>query len=96
METRTTKEILIAARKLIEKKESWFGGDRFSESGDEKCALLAIADTEYSDWEQAADYLGHTVNNKKITSDRMALVNFNNTHTHAEVLAAFDKAIAEA
>jgi hypothetical protein len=90
-----TAEILRAARGLIDAREAWFGGtDALPPAGQPRhCALMAV---------QA---VAHGIGRRE-SSDALARVmgvefgfkipEFNNSRTHAEVLAAFDTAIADA
>jgi len=81
------KEILIRARKLIEDPEHW-GQGAFLQDG-KYCAtgaLIAVGDRApgtpaYQALYNAIDYIGQ-------------VCSWNDTHTHTEVLAAFDRAIA--
>lgn len=92
------KQVLIAARKLIEKPENWTQGKyrRSREDGMSYCSDGALMQADgvlnsgcLSDsyWEAC-----------QLLRDNMFgdVVFFNDTHTHAEVLAAFDKAIEAA
>lgn len=84
-----TKKTLIAARGLIENEADWFGA-RHNPIPSNKCALQAVSavalGTEAASLARAA-------------LDAVAggdMFKFNDDHTHAEVLAAFDRAIAAA
>jgi len=93
----TTKEVLIAARALIEKPENWcshgWGHDN------QRCGVRAVAIINgralYPDCDEAPEIVGSIAENHLHDSVGEYFGNFNDTHTHAEVLAAFDKAIAE-
>lgn len=83
----TTLEILIAARKLIERPENW--SSRGWGSGRRRCALHAIKSAAgRNKWaaQMAAERAIET------TIGINCLGAFNDSHTHAEVLAAFDRA----
>lgn len=86
---KTTHEILVAARKLIENEQNWFGAYRPCVEG-QKCAGQAIV------------WSGDTPEEGRIAYDFFQVANgidsvvqFNDApeRTHTEVLAAFDKAI---
>jgi hypothetical protein len=96
------KEILIAARAKIERPENWTQGvfARDSQGRDVTakdktsvcwCALGAVIATNisYEDEELATNYL-------RIELDAYgnSITKFNDTSTHAEVLAMFDRAIS--
>lgn len=95
----TTKQILIAARKRIEKPENWTqvfmarteeGAPTGAKAKNAYCwcasgAINAETNT-VADSSRAHNCLAIAMN-----SDGVVL--FNDTHSHAEVLAAFDKAI---
>lgn len=90
---KSTKQILIDARKLIEKPENWIQGDFKNENG--ICATQSL-------FQSGVNSEGWFANHPAYRALRNAMggVNqvcaYNDTHTHAEVLAAFDKAIEEA
>lgn len=90
------KEILVAARKRIEKKENWFGGDnQLNDIERQTCAGIALGCTSY-DCEPAAAVLARVINGSSTESfedSARIIVDYNNSHTHAEVLATFDRAI---
>jgi hypothetical protein len=81
-------ETLIKARALIEKPEMWAGSDSALGLGT-NCATTAIGQS----------YAAHTafaVANSLPTVQQGAfgaVIDFNDTHSHAEVIAAFDRAI---
>lgn len=93
-----TTEVLRAARKLIERPENWGQGSVGRRRGDgTMCALQALCAVSDIDYQkstienvpgakQLAATIGGPVNCFVITL-------FNDRHTHAEVLAMFDKAI---
>ena len=86
----TDKEILIAARKRIENPENWFGNGSYPQEGEIKeCALVALT--------RISNRLGDAPSYKLLSKSMDGgIIHFNDSHTHAEVLAAFDRAIAEA
>lgn len=91
----TIKSDLIAARKLIEKEENWCQGyskRAASNGGYAYCAAGAISSAT------APSYAGNTAAYNHIWpyNSGGVLSGFNDTHTHAEVLALFDRAIAAA
>lgn len=100
--TKTTREVLIEARKLIEKPDGWCRGtDAKDESGrcvrcDDPharsfCAVGALARvSDKHEFESA--YLAL----RRGLPTRGGVATFNDTHTHAEVIAAFDRAIEAA
>ena len=88
------KEALIAARRLIEKEEDWCQEAlrKFEHGRVQRCAAGAIdavfEDMETNDAAYAA--LRQAMDNCNLISE------FNDNHSHEEVLAAFDRAIAAA
>lgn len=99
--TESVKHTLIAARKLIEKPENWLQG-MMAANGDgvwvppsapmavKFCALGAIQRI-------AGEFRAGPVNDAvRLAAKTTSLALFNNTHSHAEVLAAFDRAIEAA
>jgi len=89
---RTDKEILIAARKRIEKLENWFQGEFESTDGGAICATQSLI--------KEGSGVGSSVYRRlRLAMGLMPhgqVCDYNDTHTHAGVLAAFDKAIQEA
>ncbi len=83
----TTREVLIEARKAIANPNGWC--QEQSRSGAAVCAERAIFDQAETVGEahRALD---------AIPLPGEALFHFNDTHTHAEVLALFDRAIEAA
>lgn len=96
----STLEILTAARELISDRKKWTKGETARDSRsrtvsprDERavrwCSFGAVVKVTGPDYSAAWC--------AKRTMDRhipeIGLYHFNDTHTHAEVLAAFDKAI---
>jgi hypothetical protein len=91
-----TREVLIAARKLIERPENWVKEPHgYMDSRACVCAEEAI-------WRanSGAKHEGAVNALKDLVGDRgpMTIINWNDApeRTHAEVLAAFDKAIEAA
>lgn len=102
----TAKEILIAARKKIEKPENWTQGQAARNKSQSWCdptydfatcwcALGAIRSIVGKGSEADASFVDAYKELVKVSEDRF-IGAFNDTHTHAEVLALFDKAIANA
>lgn len=83
-----TVDVLIAARKLIEKPENWCRETYETDSG-AYCAVGAISRAAVPD----GDY-GHALNVLEDVVGHGNIEVWNDAHTHAEVLAAFDAAIA--
>lgn len=90
--TRADKEILISARKRIEKPENWIQGAFSNLTQTAFCATGSLL-------EEGKEY-GSTVYARLREAMNLPpneqICNYNDTHTHAEVIAAFDKAIEEA
>lgn len=100
---KTTLDILVAARAMIEKPENWCqhyvaldANGKPVDSNDRRAvrhcaagALWAIASFAYP--KGACDALNAAAGTPNQLS---GFVEFNNTHTHPEVLALFDRAIA--
>lgn len=99
----TIKEVLIAARKKIEKPENWTQGTgakdiegRYADADSPEAvcwcsmgALYAVtASMPGTYYNQAYEALRDVIN------DSIAM--FNDTHSHADVIEIFDKAIANA
>lgn len=81
-------EILVAARALIEKPENWANKDTWQSDG-HFCAYRAVEKASghrYSVQEMVLEVF-REANGFDLTGS------WNDSHTHAEVLAAFDKAI---
>jgi hypothetical protein len=87
------KEILIRARKLIDHPDKWIKG-MFTFGGG-YCAVGALfkagIDRCGIEWDKNPAYLALV---KSTGTEPGEVGRFNDTHTHAEVLAAFDRAIA--
>lgn len=87
----TTLEILEKARERISDPEKWCQDT--GEDGEKRCMVTAVREvSEFGCEAQAAAFralraaLGVHFDNR--------LATYNDTHSHAEVLAAFDRAIA--
>ena len=95
----TVKEALIAARALIAKKSRWIQGSMARK----KDGTSVTSDDSQAYKFCAVGALSNVVSKKTriydISSQKLArfmkpfITGFNDTHTHKEVLAAFDKAI---
>lgn len=96
---KTTKQILIEARERISKKENWTqrsmardaDGNEVNSGSLEAtcwCSLGAIASCAKNCDDMEDAY------HKLIDATGFNVAEFNDTHTHEQVLAAFDKAIA--
>lgn len=96
----TVSEQLQAARKLIEHKEDW-AQFQFEDDNGRICASEALRRTNAADHTQyyGREYVGGEAYNalsKAMGVDDFSVSTFNDSHSHAEVLAAFDQAIATA
>ncbi len=98
------KEILINARKLIEHEENWWdgkkGGANWGARDWKSCMLTAIgAAGGRRTRGLTGDTFGYLAavlkgeDSKGFTARTSTIIDFNDTHSHREVLAAFDKAI---
>lgn len=92
-----TKEILIKAKKLIENPDNWCQFSQFNGKG--YCAVGAIrrvfegTDENMGNPIKSQEYVKYVkVLKPHVPHDNVAY--YNNHHTHEEVLALFDKAIA--
>jgi len=93
-DNQTPLQALVAARVLIEQPENWTRRV-WGENG-KHCMLAALsrsASTEAGVWETALDFLQDATG---VQGTENGLTSWNDTHTHAEVLAAYDAAIAKA
>lgn len=95
--TASTREVLIAARKLIEQPQDWGTLNEVSSYGPRYCAAFAIlrAQGEYFTRSSAMNAFRSAVGLEKDVG-YIGEWNDDPVRTHAEVLAAFDKALAEA
>jgi hypothetical protein len=80
----TTKDRLIAGRNRIEDPANWGQGLSFDRPGT-FCAAEAVGSDDAAEASASRAAIGST-----------SLTRFNDTHTHAEVLAVYDRAIAAA
>ncbi len=93
----TTKEVLVAAKALIDTPDKWFGkGSRAS--GGKRCAWYAIADASGPSTVAAvtafASVLPRSIQFQ--SSPIATVIEFNDTRTHKTVMKAFDRAIEAA
>jgi len=96
-----TTEILKAARQLIEKREDWWdgSGDWTAQPTGTVCAVQTMAtslqELERIDYPTASiECFGALINALPPTLRRHGLATYNDTHSHEDVLALFDRAIA--
>ena len=96
-----TIEILKAARQLIEKREDWWDGRTRQSSPLGLCALQAVS-TARIQYQSRGGLAGWFVLDAlfaalppgaKMTDDVGAVSRYNDTHSHEDVLALFDRAI---
>lgn len=95
-ETQAVKDVLIKARKLIENRENWWDGHSQHKQG-KNCAITAIGkvcDAKYG--------IFHTTRHDEPCialaealqlDSAFRLTQWNDSSTHEEVLAGFDRAI---
>jgi hypothetical protein len=94
----STLEILKAAREKIAKPENWTKG--FAARNIHGHVTAAVARNAVcwcclgAMWSLNADGYLNAEDAFRAATGEDSIANFNDTHTHAEVLAAFDKAIA--
>lgn len=99
---KTTAEILIEARKLIEKPENWTQGvDARDSRGiavdyDHGGAVCWCAAGAISRIGKMSDAVGDAERTMRLAIGFGFISSFNDSRTHAEVLAAFDRAIEAA
>ena len=87
----TTSELLRAARALIDKPQKWC--KRYDFLHGRHCARGALL--EVTDGLDRSGFLLHrTVSLLERATPGDRLMNYNDRHTHAEVMALFDRAIA--
>lgn len=90
-----TSEVLTKAKTLIENPENWMQGD-YTDGKGCFCSLGAIAEWEVGFWKgesKAASVLLEVVSGSGLLPHDTFAV-YNDRSTHAEVMEAFDKAIA--
>ena len=84
-------EVLRKAKALIDRPEKWFGPPEKRDGSN--CAGTAIISAgEFSGWDNPVQFLFEKANN--IPNEHIALWNNTPNRTHAEVMQAFDRAIA--
>lgn len=89
----TTVEVLRAARARIDTPEKWWQHDgHFGSSAAPKCALLALTEFAGNGPHPSKFALSRAMGGGELYS--IDVPRFNDTHTHAEVMAAYDEAIA--
>lgn len=95
-----TVEVLTAAKELIKDPANWFQGDYTKELEDGNtcyCALGAIGKVIGADWWVAVhNNEAHTLLKEVVAVDIKTgetFAPYNDSHTHSEVMEAFDKAI---
>jgi hypothetical protein len=86
----TTREVLVGARKLIEKPERWASAGPELLDGERHCALTAVMTVA------PTLFLGERARSALQAQARDSVAHFNDTHSHAEILDLFDKAIEAA
>jgi len=96
-----TTEILKAARQLIEKREGWWdgSGDWWAQPAGTVSVMQALAkafhELKRADYPTAwEECYGELLNALPPTLRRHGLATYNYTHSHEDVLALFDRAIA--
>lgn len=98
----TPKEILIAARAKIESPENWTRGGGRARTEGPHCSQTAIYPATAETYRDALPAMTLLASAMGIDSDQSCILgliwnwNDRNERTHAEVLAAFDRAIAAA
>ena len=97
-------EILKAARQLIEKREDWWDGKAPQSPPLQLCAVQAVSTARHQYQSRgglagwfALDALRSALPpGAKMDGDVGAVNRYNDTHSHEDVLALFDRAIAAA
>jgi len=93
-------EILKAARQLIEKREDWWDGSGglSAQPAGTVCVMQALAKASHeikrADYPTAWEECYELLNALTPTLRRHGLATYNDTHSHEDVLALFDRAIA--
>lgn len=95
----SVKEILIKAKELINTPEKWMQEDYHNDDKTCFCTIGAVAHVSgvcngSAVKCPATDYLRNAVESELKQFDTVAV--YNDTHTHADVMAMFDKAIEAA
>jgi hypothetical protein len=89
----TVRDVLVAARKKIERPENWSSYGSGDRDFDQHCTVMAIDRLTNIEW-ALRDNAIKTL--KAVNGiSRLAIWNDMPGRTHTEVLAVFDKAIAE-
>ena len=90
VETKPVTALLIAARQKIENPENWC--QKHFEDGHTFCAYGALYVVRHVSRNPSMDFTSAV----KLLEKQMGscITTFNDRHTHAEVLSAFDRAIA--
>ena len=81
----TTREVLIEARKLIEKPEDWCHGVASGKC----CALVALKTV-------VGPHVIGSPAYRALRDEVGSIAHFNDTHSHGEILDLFDRAIEAA
>ena len=89
MGSRTDKEILISARQRIEKPNNWMQGEFSNIDFTKFCATGSLLEEGREIRSSAYARLHGAMG----LASNQSVCSYNDTHTHAEVIAAFDKAI---
>jgi hypothetical protein len=89
-----TLQVLIDAKKLIEKPDSWWPGRPRAEEWPphQHCAMSAVGAAQYRHRWNCPEALDALALAAGLEADR-DIVQFNDTHSHADVLLMFDRAI---
>ena len=85
----TTLEILIAARELITQPEKWWNGVVDQRTTENNCMVSSVARAGAQDENECANALGRV----RAVTGQYLISKWNDSHTHAEVLAKMDEAI---
>lgn len=97
----TTSEVLRTARAKIEKPENWTQG-AWARDADQHdmmpqmagaCSFCAMGAVQFITGESEAFYVSMQALKRSLETAHVSVLAFNDTHTHAEVLALFDRAI---
>lgn len=89
----TVKEQLVAARKLIDTPEKWGQKEYVSEDAQRICASEALRRARGGEFFAQVNSPAYRALQSEMSGKLVCA--FNDEHTHAEVLAAFDRAIAK-
>lgn len=101
--SKTPAEVLIGAREIIADRERWTR-ERFCETAmGERCAYDSVDARRWSAWAAVcltSGAVGHAYREALFAfrdygaANGQGIVTFNDEHSHAEVVEAFDRAIA--